>query len=73
MLNLDVCPGTVSDGFALQIIQRGKDGHHTVAIVIGGLRADSALSAAADLAGCAAESGSGFFRHTRAALPARED
>ena len=39
-LAVGVCLGGVSDDFALQIIQRGKEGDRTVAIVIMGLGAD---------------------------------
>src|SRR5437667_2734549 len=39
-LAVGVCLGGVSDDFALQIIQRGKEGDRTVAIVIMGLGTD---------------------------------
>ena len=42
-LALAVFLGGVSDDFALQIIQGGKEGHRTVAIVIMGLGADMPL------------------------------
>jgi hypothetical protein len=46
-LPLGVCLGGVSDDFALQIIQRCKEGNRTVAIVIVGLGADMPFRPAA--------------------------
>lgn len=72
-LAVGVFLGGVSDDFALQIIQRGKEGNRTVAVIIVGLGADMPLSQwQARLAALKAPE-SGFSRHNKAPLPAGED
>ena len=63
----------VSDDFALQVIQRGKESDGAVAIVVMGLSADMSFAQEADPVDCAAAPGSGTSRHNRAPLLALED
>jgi len=65
--------GGVSDNFALQVIEHGKEGHRAVGVVIVAFGCGYALCPAADPVDCAEAPGSGFSRHNRAPLLVLED